>query len=62
MDISFQIDFDAEEIHGVIDNAKTFAVFRNDDSFSYRNFDQLDDEVLHERLMEVCQLLLTLEE
>ena len=62
MDISFQIDFDAGEIHGVVDNSKTFTVYNDDGSFSYRNFEHLDDEALQEKLMEVCQLLLSLEE
>lgn len=62
MDITFNIDFDADEVHGVIDNSISFFVIRDEDSFLYKHFDRIDDEMLQDKLKSVCKILLTLED
>lgn len=61
MDISFNIDFDADEVHGVIDNSLCFTVIRDDDAFVYKNFDRIDDD-FQDKIKGVCRILLTLED
>lgn len=62
MDLSFSIDFDAAEVHGVIDGSITFTVIRDDESYIYRNFDRIDDDYVQDRIKEVCKILLAIEE
>lgn len=62
MDLTFSIDFDAAEIHGVVDGATTFTVIKDDDRYIYKNFDRIDDDVLKDKLKGICRELLQIEE
>jgi len=62
MDINFSIDADAGEIYGVIDGSLTFTVTKDDDHYSYRNLNKLDDDSLQDKLKTVCRILLSIED
>lgn len=61
MDLNFNLDLDAGELHVIIDGSITFSVISDDDGFRYRNLDRLDDEELQEKLKTICQILLSLD-
>jgi hypothetical protein len=62
MDLTFNIDFDAAEVHVIVDNHLTLSVFQDDDEYTYKNFEKLDDETVQSKLKQVCKVLLTLED
>lgn len=62
MDLNFSIDFDAYEVHGVIDGSITFSVIQDDDGYRYKNFERIDDEYVQDKIKEVCRMLLTIED
>lgn len=61
MDFNFSIDFDAEEVYVVIDNATTLVVTKDDCSYIYKNFEKIED-TLQDKLKQICKILLTLED
>ncbi len=62
MDLTFSIDLDAGEVHGVVDNSIVFTVIKDDDDFVFKNFDRIDDEQVQEKLRAICEILLTIDE
>jgi len=62
MDIIFNIDFESEEVHAVVDNSIKVKMIKDGESYKFKNFDKLDDDVLQRKLKNICKLLLSLEE
>jgi hypothetical protein len=63
MDLTFNIDFDAAEVHIIVDNHLTLVVTEGDhNSYIYKNFDKLDDDVVQSKIKSVARILLTLEQ
>lgn len=62
MDILFNIDFEAQEIYAVVDNSIKLTVIKNDTHFKFKNFEKLDDDILQQKLKNICKLLLALED
>ena len=62
MDIIFNIDFEAEEVHAIVDNSIKVRMFKDGESYKFKNFEKLDDDVLQRKLKQICKLLLSLED
>lgn len=62
MDINFSIDFDRDEVHVLIDHSLSLTIIRDDDSYSYRGFDKIDDEDVQAKLKRIAKIIFELEE
>jgi len=62
MELNFTLDLDSKEIHIIVDNAAYVVVYKDEEGWYYKNFESIEDEILKEKLKEVCEILFTLED
>ena len=60
LDINISIDFDAEEVHIIVDNSITIYASADDDGVKFHNFHKIDDENLADLLKQYCRLAFNL--
>jgi hypothetical protein len=63
MDISFDIDFDTEEINIIVDNTLTLRAYKNSDGRTvYKRFENIESDDVQDKIKSVCAILFTLNE
>lgn len=62
MDLNFSIDFDSGEVWVLLDHSNTCSVVKNDDgTFSFRNFNKIEDEDFKDKLKKIVKIIFELE-
>lgn len=60
MSFNFEVDYDAAEVHIIVDDTVVLKVTKVDDNeFRYKGFDKLDDDDLQRIVKQATKLLLS---